>query len=76
MKHPPVKLRKVYGRLKPVSFYGFARKGWAKIWNCLCSCGALCRVRGIHIVTGNTKSCGCLRREKAKLWIRNNRIDK
>ena len=31
------------------------------IWKCRCGCGGECFVRGSHLNTGNTKSCGCLR---------------
>lgn len=30
-----------------------------KKYKCLCDCGAICYVRGGHIRTGHTKSCGC-----------------
>lgn len=30
-------------------------------WKCLCDCGNEKIVRGIHLTSGNTKSCGCYR---------------
>jgi len=30
-------------------------------WECLCDCGKLAIVSGNHLLTGNTKSCGCLK---------------
>ena len=34
-------------------------------WNCLCDCGKHTNVRASDLITGNTKSCGCLRDETA-----------
>lgn len=36
------------------------------IWLCKCDCGTIKTLPGVSIVRGNTKSCGCLSREKAK----------
>lgn len=33
-------------------------------WECLCDCGNLVRIEGAHLRTGNTKSCGCLVRDR------------
>jgi len=33
------------------------------LWNCLCGCGELVKVRGDHLTSGHTISCGCLQRE-------------
>ena len=33
-------------------------------WVCQCDCGSVCRVTSTSLRKGNTKSCGCLRREK------------
>ena len=35
-------------------------------WRCLCSCGNMTTVRGIELLSGETRSCGCLRLEKAR----------
>lgn len=32
-------------------------------WNCVCDCGNHCSVASIKLVSGETKSCGCLRKE-------------
>ena len=46
------------------------------VWTCKCDCGALCKVQGRILLSGNQKSCGCLRRELAqklgRAHIRNN----
>ena len=33
------------------------------MWLCLCDCGNQCRVVGESLRSGNTRSCGCLRKE-------------
>lgn len=33
-------------------------------WRCRCDCGSIVDVRGGHLKTGNTESCGCLVRDK------------
>lgn len=33
-------------------------------WHCICDCGTECNVAGDNLRKGNTKSCGCLRKEK------------
>lgn len=35
------------------------------IWECKCDCGKYTNVRASDLITGNTKSCGCLRDEIA-----------
>lgn len=37
------------------------RKKW--LWSCRCECGTIISVTTSDLVTGNTKSCGCLRRD-------------
>lgn len=41
------------------------RKNGKRYWQCRCRCGAMCIVQESHLLTGHTKSCGCLRREAA-----------
>lgn len=33
-------------------------------WKCLCDCGEIIFVNSNNLRTGNTRSCGCLRRRK------------
>jgi hypothetical protein len=33
------------------------------VWRCRCDCGSLFEITAANLVSGNTKSCGCLRRE-------------
>ena len=35
------------------------------IWVCLCSCGQEKLIRGQHLLSGGTKSCGCLAKKLA-----------
>jgi hypothetical protein len=37
----------------------------AASWHCRCDCGREVTVMGTSLRTGNTRSCGCLRRERA-----------
>lgn len=34
-----------------------------KVWECLCDCGNIRNVIGCSLVTGNTRSCGCIKKE-------------
>ncbi len=36
-------------------------------WNCLCDCGNVTVVRSSRLISGNTKSCGCFRKEIMRL---------
>lgn len=44
----------------------YTRPG-ASIWECVCDCGATALVTGGNLTRGITRSCGCLRKEKAPL---------
>lgn len=39
------------------------KKGVHRKWICLCTCGRKRIVRGNHLRSGNTRSCGCMRDE-------------
>lgn len=72
-----MKIDRRVGR-KPVNAYNLVGKRFGRLlvlkedgkfgtnlgWMCQCDCGALVRVRGVSMVRGITKSCGCLHREK------------
>lgn len=49
-----------YGRL---TVQGFAKPSKDVFWKCLCDCGKSTIVRGASLRNGNTKSCGCLKKE-------------
>lgn len=52
----------VFGRLTALSLAAGRKRGMLS-WNCRCSCGQECVVRGDHLRSGRTQSCGCLHRE-------------
>lgn len=54
-----------FGRLT-VEKYIRTDKNYNVIWLCKCDCGKELSVIGHSLVTGNTKSCGCLHREAAQ----------
>ena len=35
-----------------------------RMWQCQCDCGNLTEVRANNLRSGNTKSCGCMRRDQ------------
>jgi hypothetical protein len=50
-----------YGRLTVISF--FTKKHRINYWNCQCECGKLVVVSMYKLLSGHTKSCGCLAKE-------------
>lgn len=52
-----------FGRLIALERSYKARCG-ATTWLCVCECGNMKRVHYSNLVTGKTKSCGCLNRER------------
>lgn len=53
-----------FGRLTVVK--RAENKGPRSVWECRCDCGRTLCVKDTSLVTGNTKSCGCLRVESAR----------
>lgn len=60
---------KKFNRLTAVSFSH--RKNDDYYWNWVCECGKEVVARRSNVVTGSTKSCGCLRKEMDKVFIGN-----
>jgi hypothetical protein len=56
----------VFGRLTVVSFVN-ERKNGKYAWLCKCECGNLKIIRDINLRNGETKSCGCLKRERMRI---------
>jgi hypothetical protein len=59
---------KKFSRLLVIELYS-NNKNEHKKWKCICDCGKEVIVDGCNLVTGNTKSCGCLNIEN--LYLRN-----
>lgn len=57
---------KVFSRLSVIEFVGSRREGGSKkrYWLCRCSCGSSIEVVTSSLLSGNSKSCGCVAREK------------
>jgi hypothetical protein len=57
----------VFKNLISESFGRWLVVGYAgdSLWNCVCECGAASAVRGNHLTSGASASCGCLQKEVA-----------
>ena len=53
-----------FGRLLVIE-YAYSKKG-RRCWRCRCDCGKFVDVDTHSLTTGNTKSCGCLKRETVR----------
>ncbi len=51
-----------FGRLTVVTMVGLNNRHMC-VWLCKCDCGNELRVASSNLIWGNTKSCGCLRRD-------------
>jgi len=56
-----------FGRLTALNPTQKRTKDKHILWNCVCSCGKNTVVISKNLLNGNTKSCGCLRKEKTGL---------
>lgn len=52
-----------FGRLTVVEISG--RQNGHIMWKCVCKCGNIITVKGVHLRSGHTKSCGCYKSETA-----------
>jgi len=52
----------VFGRLTVKKKNGHS--GGKAVWECTCSCGNVCSVRGVHLRSGRQVSCGCYKSEQ------------
>jgi len=52
-----------FGRLTAISHVGYKRK--YAMWKCQCECGKIITVLGSDLRRGNTKSCGCFKKDRA-----------
>lgn len=54
-----------YGRLFVTSL-SYVNKHKKRVWNLLCDCGSITEATTQKLVSGHTKSCGCLSKEVAR----------
>lgn len=52
-----------FGKITAISHVDTDRFGKTR-WSCICECGSLKIISSYHLVSGKTKSCGCLRTEE------------
>jgi hypothetical protein len=57
----------IFGRLKVHAFSH--TDGRSRFWRCECECGTFISVPTAHLNNGNTKSCGCLKSDKARARV-------
>ena len=53
-----------YGRLLAIQ-YLYTNKRKKAVWLCKCECGKYIEVPSDNLAIGNTKSCGCVKHERA-----------
>jgi hypothetical protein len=58
---------KTFAKLKVIAFSGRSNKDRRRLWNCKCECGNTTVLSSHELVSGNTKSCGCLQHKKNDL---------
>lgn len=58
---------KKFGRLVVIELCKEKTRKKSLIWKCQCDCGNTIKVVGWSLSGGNTKSCGCLRKEEARM---------
>lgn len=66
---------KVFGRWTVQYFTGKTTKNRQRIWHCKCICGNEKDVDSWTLTSGQSQSCGCLQKEKAKELCKNRLID-
>jgi len=54
-----------FGRLIVISLKGKDKHG-RSLWNCKCDCGNYSETISAYLLSGDTKSCGCLKKEVGK----------
>lgn len=55
---------KKFGKWTVMKRAGRSKQG--ALWECLCECGNINKVRGTYLHNGESKSCGCCRAESAR----------
>lgn len=57
-----------YGRLVVLERHRGSRRNRARV-TCACDCGATATVDPRSLANGDTRSCGCLRRERSRAFM-------
>lgn len=67
---PVIKAGDRFGRLKVVGRSDFKPAGYegGSLWVVQCSCGTEKIVAARNLSSGNTRSCGCMQRQRASLY--------
>lgn len=60
-----------FGRLTVLKRTENSKSGQTR-WLCRCDCGEIVKVHRPHLISGHTKSCGCLNSEKARKRTKGN----
>lgn len=63
---------RAFGHLRPDAL-AFIKNGHA-FWRCLCKCGNEIDVSAAHLISGQTRSCGCLRSKRNAAELRDHLI--
>lgn len=58
-----------FGKLLVVGRYGGPCSAFKMRWECICECGEVRFIRTVSITSGNSKSCGCVRKSSWKRVI-------
>ena len=64
-----------FGRLTVISDMGRDSQRH-QCWDCLCECGETRAVNHYNLISGRTKSCGCINRERLKVMNKKNTTKK
>lgn len=68
-----IKLGDKFKRLTVVKLHG-RHKNKSILWECHCVCGNISIVQSSSLISGNSTSCGCYQKERAKLVGEKNKI--
>lgn len=66
---------KIFGRLTVLEDSKSRYRGTYVIWKCKCSCGNITLVTSKNLTSGNTTSCGCIKKELAISNGKKSKID-
>lgn len=61
-----------FGRLIALNPTGESTPKNGRLWDCQCDCGNNCVVPAALLLEGETRSCGCLKKEQDRLNLRPN----